>query len=92
MLRKMLLPCVIVLTSGCATQPMQIPDMGSPEAKLFASRCGTCHALPHPERNTATEWTGILTLMEERMKERGAPPLSEQELETLTKYLQTHAR
>lgn len=88
----MLLPYVIVLISGCATQPMQIPEMDSPEAKLFVSRCGACHALPHPARNTAAEWTDILALMEKRMKERNFPALSDQELETLTIYLQSNAR
>jgi len=78
--------------TGCATGPTPIPDAGSPAARLYVSKCGLCHPLPHPKRNSYREWQHLLALMQQRMAERGMPVLTGEEKETLLGYLQRHAR
>lgn len=77
---------------GCASVPTPIPDAGSSAGMLFTEKCGVCHAVPHPKRNTATEWQHLLTLMERRMAERSMVALSATERVSLLDYLQNHAR
>lgn len=83
---------LVLLMAGCVSQPMTIPESGTAAAQLFATRCSSCHALPHPARNTANEWPGILALMDRRMRERHIPPINGQERDELLRYLQSHAR
>ncbi len=78
--------------TGCASGPTPIPDAESKAAQLYANKCGGCHAVPHPKRNTKTEWHHLLSLMEQRIKERGMTALSDNERETLLAYLQRNAR
>jgi hypothetical protein len=77
---------------GCAGGPNPIPDAGSAAAALYTKKCGACHAVPHPKRNTATEWKHLFALMEQRMAERKMSPFSAEERETLLNYLQSNAR
>lgn len=83
--------------AGCASQANRsgaapIPDAGSADARLYASRCGACHALPHPRRLPYAGWKRLLPLMERRMTERGFPALSERERQQILRYLKAHAR
>jgi hypothetical protein len=78
--------------SGCAGGPTPIPDPDSAAAQLYIDKCSACHAVPHPKRNTVDDWHHLIPLMEQRMAERGKEPLTDEERETLMKYLDTHAR
>jgi len=92
--KKMPWFAVMVVTSiaGCAGGPMPLPDAQSPAAVLYAEKCGACHAVPHPKRNTAAEWQRLFPLMEQRMAERHMAAFSPEEKETLLNYLESHAR
>ena len=83
---------VMLSVAGCASGPTPLPDAQSSAAALYAEKCGTCHAVPHPKRNTAAEWRRLFALMEQRMAERHVPPFSAEERETLLNYLQSNAR
>ncbi len=78
--------------SGCVSGPTPIPDAQSPAAVLYSEKCGICHAVPSPKRNTVAEWKNLLSLMERRMAERNMVPLSAGEKETLMNYLKDNAR
>jgi hypothetical protein len=91
------LVCLLLETAGCAVQTgnpgaTPIPDAGSPNAQVYAARCGNCHALPHPARLTYPGWVQLLPLMERRMAERGMSSLSEAERNEILAYLKAHAR
>ncbi len=77
---------------GCASSPTPIPNAGSVAANLYAEKCSACHAVPHPKRNNASEWQHLLTLMEQRMNERGMDALTNEQRKTILAYLQTNAR
>jgi hypothetical protein len=89
--------CLLLATAGCANHrgkagATPIPDAGSPAARVYAARCGSCHVLPHPGRLTYPGWVGLLPLMERRMAERGMLPLSEADRSEILAYLKAHAR
>ena len=93
-MNKLLLALVILgpALTGCAGGPTPIPEPDSAAARLYADRCGACHAVPHPRRNTVDDWHHLLPLMEQRIAERGLTPLTDEERETLSQYLDAHAR
>jgi mono/diheme cytochrome c family protein len=96
-LLRISLAFLLLATAGCAIQTgdsnaTPIPDAESPAARLYAGRCGGCHAVPHPARLTYPGWVQLLPLMERRMAERGMPPLSEAERNQILAYLKAHAR
>jgi len=81
--------------------PANLPDPKSEGARLIQLYCNQCHNLPAPGLHTAAEWPTVVARMNHRMQMmsgRGgmwmmhdikAP--SEQELDTLTRYLQANA-
>lgn len=82
----------IIFIAGCVSGPTPVPDAQSAEARLYTQKCGTCHSVPHPGRNTAAEWQHLFALMEQRMAERNMPPFTDEEKTILQNYLQSHAR
>ena len=94
---KIAIICLLLALTGCAGQAGKtggtpVPDPESPGARVYAERCGSCHALPHPARLTYAGWLRLLPLMERRMAERQVPPLSGRERSVILAYLQEHAR
>jgi len=83
---------VVLGITACASGPNALPDAQSSAAALYAEKCGACHAVPHPKRNTAAEWRQLFSLMEQRMAERHMAAFSGEEKETLLNYLQSNAR
>ncbi len=83
---------VLISITGCAGGPTPVPDAQSAEAALYIQKCGTCHSVPHPKRNTAAGWQHLFALMEQRMVERNLPPYTDEERVTLLNYLQSNAR
>jgi hypothetical protein len=78
--------------AACAGQPTPIPDRETPSARLYAARCGACHSVPHPKRQTGDQWGYLLSLMETNMEHRDVQPLSPDERDLILSYLETHAR
>jgi len=82
----------------------QLPEPGSPGARLALRYCVQCHNLPNPAMHHAEKWPAIVDRMVVRMEGRGnlgklmaemmagvkAP--APQETQALTAYLQKHAQ
>jgi len=83
---------ILLLIASSSAWAMDIPNADSAGGKLFAARCSTCHALPHPQRLDWPHWRHMLGLMQQRMAERGAPEPSREEWRQIADYLKTHAR
>lgn len=74
--------------------PLIAEDLEKGEGKeLFELRCGgMCHQLPDPEMLKVKQWRMILGVMQQRMKQKGIEPLTDEELETIFGYLKENAR
>lgn len=83
---------VALLSAGCATNGIAIPQAETAAAQLYAEKCSACHALPHPARHSAGEWPHYVALMEQRMSERNKRPLSDEQRSVILSYLSQHAR
>lgn len=68
-----------------------LPDADAPGARLYETRCGTCHALHEPRALTAAMWEVQVERMRETMRRRGATPLTAAEQAVLLDYLRAHA-
>lgn len=88
--------CLVATLAGCSTAGMSggtsLPDMDSPAAQIFVSRCSACHAVPHPGRHSYQGWLYLVPVMEQRMAERGMAPLGAEDREVILTYLQANAR
>lgn len=71
---------------------LSIPEGESPAAQVFASRCSACHAVPHPGRHSYEAWVYLVSVMEQRMAERGMGELTEEDRATILAYLHDHSR
>lgn len=61
--------------------------------ELFNLRCGGfCHQLPEPTMLKAKQWRMIMTVMQERMKQKGIDQLTDEEFEKIFAYLKDNAR
>lgn len=94
---------VLLCIGGCGGVFTDIPDLNTPDGRIFAQRCAACHGkpfgdhgvthgVPDPRFRTLTEWENELSRMEELMREKGLPPLTELEREAIIRYLQRHAK
>ena len=81
-----------LILSFCSRKLTPIPDMESPEAKVYITRCSGCHALPHPSRLDMVRWRKIIKVMKIRMQERGYPPMTEDEEKMILEYLRKYSR
>ena len=86
----LLLMCWMVTASP--TWAADIPDADSPGARLYASHCSVCHALPHPKRLDWPRWRHILGVMRIRMRERGVAEPTKEQWRRIAAYLKRHAR
>ena len=81
-----------------AIGPAELPEPNSAGAKLVTQYCIQCHGLPSPTQHSASGWPPTIARMNMRMQwmSRNNSPMnikapSEDELRTLTAYLQKHA-
>jgi mono/diheme cytochrome c family protein len=86
-----------LVLAGCSVSGQRaggftLPDARSDGARAFASRCGTCHALPHPRRHDYAAWQALVGLMDRRMAERGVAPLTDSERTAILAYLRENCR
>ena len=96
-LRRLFAACMSLALTGCTglggiSAGPDIPAERSPAAQLYISRCGACHAVPHPGRHDYGTWVYLVALMEQRMAERGMSELTGADREAILGYLQDHAR
>jgi hypothetical protein len=88
---------------GCGGVFTGIPDLNTPDGRVFAQRCGACHlkpfgdhgithGVPDPRFRTMAEWQEMLPRMERLMHEKGLPPLTELEREAIIRYFSRHAK
>ena len=85
---------------GCGGVFTGIPDLDTPDGRVFAQRCGGCHGasyreghgVPDPRFRTMAEWQEVLPKMDRLIRERGLPPLTEPEREAIIRYLSHHAK
>jgi len=91
---------VLMWVLGCGGVFTGIPDLDSPDGRVFAQRCGVCHGtsyggghgVPDPRFRTMAEWQEVLPRMDRLIRERGLPPLTEPEREAIIRYLSHHAK
>lgn len=90
-MKKTTLPLIFLLL---AAPSLYAEDLEKGEGKeLFELRCGgMCHQLPEPKMLKAKQWRMILGVMQQRMKQKGIEPLSDEEFETIFGYLKENAR
>jgi mono/diheme cytochrome c family protein len=82
---------VLVAFLYAACQQAPLPEEGSADAQLYAQRCGACHAAYNPEVMTPAMWQVKVKLMEEKIRNSGLPPLTEEQSKTILAYLSRHA-
>lgn len=75
--------------AGC--RRAALPEGGSGAERLYAARCGQCHAAYDPRSLTAATWEIKVAAMEERMERAGIPALSADERRTILDYLRRNA-
>ncbi len=89
--------------AGCGGVFTEIPELDSPDGKVFAQRCAACHrqpfgdhgvthGVPDPRFRTMEEWRKELSRMEDLMREKGLPPLTVADREAINRYLNRHAK
>jgi cytochrome c5 len=84
----------VALPPGGVT-PGDLPDSASPGARILATYCAQCHALPSPAAHGATDWPGVARRMWLRSEwlpgalDVNVPTMSERYV--LLQYLTTHA-
>lgn len=81
-----------------AIGPAELPAPNSAGARLVTQYCMQCHGLPSPKQHSASGWSPTVARMNMRMQwmSRNDSPMNikaptEDELRTLTAYLEKHA-
>lgn len=88
-----------LFVTGCAMFN-GIPDLDTPDGRVYAQRCGACHGTSHvkghgipvPRFRTMAEWEAVLPKMEQFMRERRLAPLEESERGAIIRSLRQHAK
>lgn len=78
-----------------AVMPIEADALPAPEsdgAKVLASKCIQCHAIPDPASHTAENWPPVLRRMSGLAAARFLPALSAGQARTLEDYLLEHAQ
>lgn len=100
---SVLMLAAVLSAAGCAGVFSEIPDLDSPDGRIFAQRCSACHGkpfgshgithgVPDPRFRTMEEWRKELSRMEALMQEKGLPPLTDVERDAINRYLSRHAK
>jgi hypothetical protein len=90
---------VLLWMVGCAVMS-GIPDLDTPDGRVYADQCGGCHrashvgghGVPDPRFRTMAEWYEVLPKMERLIRESGFPPLTVPKREAIIRYLSHHAK
>jgi hypothetical protein len=68
-----------------------LPEKGTYPERLYAARCGQCHAPYDPRTMTAAMWQVQMHVMEGTMAAAGRRPLTPAERKTITDYVTRNA-
>lgn len=101
--RSTVMTAAVLWGAGCAGVFTEIPDLDSPDGRIFAQRCSACHGkpfgshgithgVPDPRFRTLEEWQKEVARMEGLMREKGLPPLTDSDREAIMRYLSRHAK
>lgn len=101
--RSTVMMAAVLWGAGCAGVFTEIPDLDSPDGRIFAQRCSACHGkpfgshgvthgVPDPRFRTLEEWQKEVARMEGLMREKGLPPLTDSDREAIMRYLSRHAK
>jgi hypothetical protein len=86
---------VLICVAGCAMLA-GIPDLDTLDGRVYAQSCGGCHirghGVPDPWFRTMAEWQEVLPKMNRLIREKGLPPLTQSERESIVRYLSLHAK
>ena len=82
------LALLLPILAACQSK---LPEEGSPDAKLYAERCGSCHKAYSPGSLTPGMWDAMMKSMDERIRKSGLPPLTPQQYKTILDYLSRNA-
>ena len=74
-----------------ATTKENLPEPEGDAAALYAKTCSHCHALPSPGQHTAAQWPAVVERMRKRMKSMQQKDITDEQAETIIKYLQRSA-
>ena len=77
--------------SGEAIAQKPLPEVNTAGAQLLEKYCSDCHLPPHPDLHAQGEWKNVVLRMSHHRTMRGYHTLSDEELITLTDYLEKHA-
>jgi hypothetical protein len=83
------LACLVAALASSCTK--SLPEADSADAKLYASRCGTCHAPHLPRALTPAMWKVQVDRMDQKFRDARIPPPTAQEKEQILAYLTRHA-
>ena len=86
--RGWLLIAVVAGALGCNAK---LPEPESEGARLYASRCDTCHRLYAPTSLTYPMWKMQVERMQGEMVRHGLPSLNERERTVMLDYLKRHS-
>ena len=86
--RSWLLVVAAASSIGCS---VKLPEPESEGARLYSSRCNTCHRLYAPSSLTYEMWKLQVERMQGEMARRGFPPLNEHERTVMLEYLKRHS-
>lgn len=78
----------LLTLSGCGS----LPEAGSTDAKLYATRCGECHEPPAPDDAHIYQWERLITMIERRVLHQEMKPLSSAEAQQIRQYLVRHGK
>ncbi len=85
----MAVACFAAATAASCSSPL--PEADSADAKLYASRCGTCHAPHQPRALTPTMWKVQVERMDKKYRDARMQVPSAQEKEQILAYLTRHS-
>jgi len=74
-----------------STPKQPLPEQNSAGAKLLIDYCSECHAPPRPSQHIKGEWKSTVLRMRDHRTYQGYHTLSDEQVVTLTEYLDKHA-
>lgn len=96
--RGLMLGLCLLMLSACSenqqngsVSPKPLPEPNSVGAKLLKEYCSDCHLPPNPATHVKGEWKSVVVRMSNHRKMQSLAALNDEEIKTLTEYLDKHA-
>lgn len=91
MTRALRAATILLCCSALAACSKPLPEEGSPDAVLYAARCGGCHPAYQPHAMTPTMWKLQVDRMDQKYRAVGQPVPAGEERQRILDYLTRHA-